>query len=146
MGVLFSKLLDLKEGMVFDLGGRRLKILETPGHTSGGCSLIDEKERILFSGDVCFESILSGRERLADLEKGLQNLKAHEQEYDRNFCGHVAMIDSPWMVSVSESVLDDALHLCASIRDGSAKIEKGGHQEGMSPEIVRYGKTQMSLY
>ena len=36
--------------MIFNLGGRILKVIETPGHTAGSCSLIDVRERILFSG------------------------------------------------------------------------------------------------
>ena len=52
------KCLPLKEGMVFELGGRSIEVIETPGHTSGGCCFLDRKERILFSGDACNGNLL----------------------------------------------------------------------------------------
>ena len=37
----------------FDLGERRVDIIETPGHTQGSISLLDTKNGWLFSGDTC---------------------------------------------------------------------------------------------
>ncbi len=36
----------------FDLGGRILQVIETPGHTPGSICLLDRGNRILFSGDT----------------------------------------------------------------------------------------------
>lgn len=36
----------------FDLGGRILQVIETPGHTPGSICLLDRQNRILFSGDT----------------------------------------------------------------------------------------------
>lgn len=36
----------------FDLGGRILQVIETPGHTPGSICLLDRQGRILFSGDT----------------------------------------------------------------------------------------------
>lgn len=46
------RLLPLSEGDVFDIGGRSLKVLSTPGHTAGSVCLLDEENRILFAGDT----------------------------------------------------------------------------------------------
>ena len=46
----------LEEGHVFDLGDRSLRVLHFPGHTAGSIGLIDEKARILFSGDTVYKS------------------------------------------------------------------------------------------
>lgn len=46
------KLSPLTEGQVFDLGGRKLQVLHTPGHTAGSICLLDAANRILFSGDT----------------------------------------------------------------------------------------------
>lgn len=43
---------QVQEGDTIDLGGRTLRIYDTPGHSPGGISLLDEKEGVLFSGDM----------------------------------------------------------------------------------------------
>lgn len=40
------------EGHVFDLGGRRLRVTHTPGHTPGSISLVDYDAGIAFTGDA----------------------------------------------------------------------------------------------
>jgi glyoxylase-like metal-dependent hydrolase (beta-lactamase superfamily II) len=42
----------LDEGDVLDLGGRTLTVMHTPGHTPDSICLLDEDNRILFSGDT----------------------------------------------------------------------------------------------
>jgi hydroxyacylglutathione hydrolase len=41
----------VQEGYVFELGGRKLKVIETPGHTPGSICLLDKENELLFSGD-----------------------------------------------------------------------------------------------
>jgi hydroxyacylglutathione hydrolase len=40
-----------KGSLSFDLGGRTLDVIETPGHTPGSLCLYDGKEQLLFAGD-----------------------------------------------------------------------------------------------
>lgn len=42
----------LPEDYVFDLGGRKLRVIHTPGHTRGSICLLDDKTNYLFSGDT----------------------------------------------------------------------------------------------
>jgi glyoxylase-like metal-dependent hydrolase (beta-lactamase superfamily II) len=44
----------IAEGDVIDVGGRRLEILETPGHAPDSICLIDRDNRILFTGDTFY--------------------------------------------------------------------------------------------
>lgn len=46
-----SRTLPLADGAVFDLGGRKLRVLHTPGHTAGSVSVYDERTGALFTGD-----------------------------------------------------------------------------------------------
>lgn len=42
----------MQDGEVFQLGGRTLRVLHTPGHTRGSVCLLDSKTGMLFSGDT----------------------------------------------------------------------------------------------
>ena len=46
------ELKPINEGHIFDLGGRRLKVIDAPGHTPGSICLIDEENGILFRRDT----------------------------------------------------------------------------------------------
>ncbi|MBO4505558.1 MAG: MBL fold metallo-hydrolase [Lachnospiraceae bacterium] len=46
-----GRILPVKEGDVIDLGGRTLRVIDIPGHTPGSIALLDEKYRVLVSGD-----------------------------------------------------------------------------------------------
>jgi glyoxylase-like metal-dependent hydrolase (beta-lactamase superfamily II) len=41
----------LEDGMCVDLGGQRLRVVATPGHTVGHMVFVDEGNRLLFAGD-----------------------------------------------------------------------------------------------
>ncbi len=43
---------EVKEGDVIDLGGRKLTVFDTPGHSPCSISLLDDKEGVLISGDL----------------------------------------------------------------------------------------------
>lgn len=45
---------ELADGQVIDVGAVRLEVLHTPGHSPGGCCLLDEADAVLFSGDTLF--------------------------------------------------------------------------------------------
>ncbi|MBI1725472.1 MAG: MBL fold metallo-hydrolase [Candidatus Tectomicrobia bacterium] len=42
----------LQEGGTFDLGGRRFRVFDTPGHSPDSISLLDEREGVLVTGDL----------------------------------------------------------------------------------------------
>ena len=44
-------LLPAKNGYVFNLGDRKLEVIQVPGHTKGSICLLDSKEKFLFTGD-----------------------------------------------------------------------------------------------
>lgn len=45
-------------GLAFDLGGRRLELLHTPGHTPDSIMLLDAAAGILFTGDTVYPAAL----------------------------------------------------------------------------------------
>jgi len=48
----------LEQGQVVDLGGRRLEVWHTPGHSPGSLCFVDESSRLLFTGDTIYEGAI----------------------------------------------------------------------------------------
>ncbi len=45
---------NLEDGQIVECGDIKLKVIHTPGHSPGGVCLLDEKNKMLFSGDTLF--------------------------------------------------------------------------------------------
>lgn len=67
----------VEEGYTFDLGGRIVEVIETPGHTPGSICLLERERKALYTGDtVCdwgillnLDYCLSPKEYLASVKK-----------------------------------------------------------------------------
>ena len=82
---------ELAEGGEIRFGSIRLRVLHTPGHTSGSVCLLSSDDGLLFSGDTLFAGgwgrvdlpggsagqIVESLGRLADLEPGVAVLPGH---------------------------------------------------------------------
>lgn len=87
------KWLPVRDGDVFDLGQRKLRIIGIPGHTFGSIAILDETNRLLFSGDsVQTEHIfMFGKHRQPEaFAQSLAKLEAMMEAYDRIFPSHGA--------------------------------------------------------
>lgn len=75
-----GKMIPVHEGEVIDLGDRPLRIIDIPGHTPGSIALIDEKNRILISGDSVQDGqiFMFGTKR--DMDRYIESLK-HLNEF-----------------------------------------------------------------
>ena len=49
-----SKCKTIKDGHVIDLGGRLIKVIHTPGHSPESIMLLDEDNKMLFTGDTYY--------------------------------------------------------------------------------------------
>lgn len=120
------KLLPLSDGQVFDLGGRKVSLIHTPGHTYGSVVFIDDKSRVLFSGDAANPCLLYAFIAIGDTEyefapiqtgyKGLLRLKARDNEFDYNFNGHIS--DGK---PLPDGILDDCIACMEGIMNGTIK-------------------------
>jgi glyoxylase-like metal-dependent hydrolase (beta-lactamase superfamily II) len=125
------KLIPLEDGLFFDLGGRKVSVIHTPGHTFGSCVFIDDKSRILFSGDAANGNLLLGLGKMDDIDyscapietawKALRRLKTRQSEFDYNFNGHVGLKPAR---PQPESTLDDCIACMEGIMSGAIKKEK----------------------
>jgi len=65
----------VKDGDVFDLGDRKLEVLYTPGHSTDAIMLLDNDNRMLFTGDTFYPDWLFA---FFDDEWGVSNLDVYE--------------------------------------------------------------------
>ncbi len=86
-----TKYVPVREGFVFKLGGRTIKVIETPGHTPGELVLLDVENKLLFTGDndnslvwLFLPTCKPLHEYLASLEK----LQKRMSEFTTLFPGH----------------------------------------------------------
>jgi glyoxylase-like metal-dependent hydrolase (beta-lactamase superfamily II) len=88
---IHTKLVPVHEGHLFNLGGRMIQVIETPGHTPGSICLLDVKNKLLFSGDnnnTLVWLFLNGCSPLHDYLKTLEKLGLRIKEFDTLFPGH----------------------------------------------------------
>lgn len=116
------EVLPLYTGDVFDLGGREVVCIRTPGHSDGGCSFYDAQSGIAFVGDAC------GRQMkvacVSDALTGLMRLKRMAPGLNRIYPGHVDYTDCR---ALPAAVLDDAIGAC---RAALAPDGHHYHQDG----------------
>jgi hydroxyacylglutathione hydrolase len=93
-------LIPVREGHVFNLGKRRIQVIETPGHTSGEICLLDIENKLLFTGDndntlvwLFLPNCRPLHEYLASLEK----LRKRMSEFTTLFPGHGVSMPSDFI-------------------------------------------------
>lgn len=133
------KLLPLEEGKVFDLGGRKVEVIHTPGHTAGEVVLIDDAARILFSGDACNPNLGIRATSINTALKGLLKVKAQEHRFDRNFNGHIGYGASTVNISMPETNLDDDITIFRNILNGTADAQISEGPFGRAATVVYHG-------
>ena len=125
---------DIRQGDTIDLGEKKLRAIEMPGHTSGSIALLDCDEKICFSGDsimehpwLFLEESLPPDTYLRSLRRAVQIMR--DAGVQRIYSGHYAykpltLEDTPVMLAGMEKV-------CA----GEAR---GKHFENMVGSGVEY--------
>ncbi len=78
----------LTDGDVLDLGGRRLRVIHTPGHTPDCICLLDEASGALFAGDT----LTTGPHYAHMPDSNLEAFAASTRRLDREFRAEVSSI------------------------------------------------------
>lgn len=119
-------------GDVVDLGGRRLQILHTPGHTPESISLFDEEAGMLFAGDFLYPgplfAFLPGSS-LADYRTGVTETLGAVRPGVRSLGGHGDLDDTRAQILGRRDLLD-LESVLEEIEDG---IADGG--SGIFPRV-----------
>ncbi len=93
--VRFPETTDIREGDVIELGGKKLEVVEMPGHTPGSIILLDRDEKICYAGDSIIENVWLFLEESLPIEVYLDSLNkvnkimkdaGIEKIYNGHFC------------------------------------------------------------
>ena len=131
------QMLPLKEHQIFDLGGRSLEVLFTPGHTPGSVVFLDRKNKLLFAGDsvvstpiLIFDTYSSTVKEFAEALRELD-----KEDFELIFPGH-------YLRPIGKSILHDIITCAEKIVDGTATPEPidFSHMSSEPAVIYRYGK------
>jgi glyoxylase-like metal-dependent hydrolase (beta-lactamase superfamily II) len=123
-----TKLLPLKDGQIFDLGGRRIQIIEAPGHTAGEICLLDMENKILFTGDNTNALVWLFLPVCKPLHEYLQTLEMLEKrlpEYTTIMPGHNDPLPADFIrdqVSCVKNILSNTIEAKPYTGHGDAKI------------------------
>lgn len=93
-------LLPVVDGHIFDLGDRKLEVIEVPGHTPGSICLLDHKDKVLYTGDNDNTLVWLQPRDAMPLEIYLQSLKKinnRAAEFTTLFPGHGESIDTDFI-------------------------------------------------
>lgn len=131
------QMLPLKEHQIFDLGGRSLEVLFTPGHTPGSVVFLDRKNKLLFAGDsvvstpiLIFDTYSSTVKEFAEALRELD-----KEDFELIFPGH-------YLRPIGKTILHDIITCAEKIVDGTATPEPidFSHMSSEPAVIYRYGK------
>jgi glyoxylase-like metal-dependent hydrolase (beta-lactamase superfamily II) len=112
-------LLPVKAGYIFDLGNRKLEVIEVSGHTRGSIVLLDAGNKLLFTGDnnnTLVWLFLDGCLPLEAYLQTLQKLNQRSAEFDYILPGHGDILD--------KSFINDQIICAQQIISGECKGEK----------------------
>jgi hydroxyacylglutathione hydrolase len=137
--ILETKLVAVKEGYIFNLGERRIEVMEMPGHTPGELCFLDIENKLLFTGDhnntlvwLFLQNCKPLHEYLVSLEK--QSLRINE--YTTLLPGHG--------LPMSSDFIKDQVACVKGILDGT--LERKPYQSFAGNAMVAtYGKASVAF-
>lgn len=134
-----TKFIPLEEGQIFNLGGRFIKVWETPGHTPGEICLLDIGNKLLFTGDNNNSLVWLFLEGCTPLSKYLITLEKQKErleEFDIIFPGHGPQMQSDFIL--------DQISCVKAILDGTCEVKDYKSFAGDS-KICTYGRASVAF-
>lgn len=97
----------LRGGDTINLGGRKLEVIATPGHTAGEIVLLDRQNKLLFAGDHINEMVwlqLPGCLPLETYRESLEKLAEYSTEFVTILPGHHGPLDAAYLAELTDCV------------------------------------------
>jgi glyoxylase-like metal-dependent hydrolase (beta-lactamase superfamily II) len=103
------------------LGGRKVTVFHTPGHTMGPCIYFDDQSRVLFAGDLAERSQGTGEGTASQSPRALLRIQSLRPQFDRLYSAHNAYPGILEVMSQDPQVLDDLIEDDREVLRGTAK-------------------------
>lgn len=127
----------LEDGTEIDLGNYKLRVIHTPGHTSGCICLYEPREELLFTGDTVFSggtlSEIWGSGSMSDYVNSVQRLNSLKVKEIYPGHGRVSSTpdeDLPKAVAYAQTLLNDSKMFFEAFIRTKALQEKRGFLSG----------------
>jgi glyoxylase-like metal-dependent hydrolase (beta-lactamase superfamily II) len=123
-----GKIVHLTDGQVIDLGGRKLEVMFTPGHTAGSVTFFDKANHYGFSGDAFGSTNLLVFTYLSNVVASATKVEKYIKENNIKFLfpGHYSgdNLETPQRVT-------DIKEMCQEVLDGKRQpIKSDGNNGG----------------
>lgn len=131
----------VKDGDIFELGGRQAEVIAIPAHSEGSIALLDKKARLLFSGDeveagqvlqFVRDTPIPAKEFCRLHKNHMEHLKSRQQEFDLICPSHNG-------TPISKEYLDAFIELDRRIIAGTADIMPDTGGNGFPPSLPKDG-------
>ncbi|HZY82485.1 MAG TPA: MBL fold metallo-hydrolase [Cyclobacteriaceae bacterium] len=116
----------ITEGSIIDLGNRKLKVISIPGHTPDAIGLIDEENKLLWTGDTFYKGpiwLFAKETDLPAYRNSIARLAALAPSLDHVLPAHnIPLVDPKLLVDLNKALVD--------IENGTVKytINKDGRR------------------
>ena len=123
----------LTEGQIIDLGGRKLEVVFTPGHTQGSVTFFDKANHYGFSGDAFGSTNLLVFTYLSNVVASAAKVEKYIKDNGINFLfpGHYSgdNLESPQRVT-------DIKNICQEVLDGKRQLTKSDGNNGGNDMMI----------
>ena len=123
----------LTEGQIIDLGGRKLEVVFTPGHTQGSVTFFDKANHYGFSGDAFGSTNLLVFTYLSNVVASAAKVEKYIKDNGINFLfpGHYSgdNLESPQRVT-------DIKNICQEVLDGKRQPTKSDGNNGGNDMMI----------
>ena len=128
-----GKIKLLTEGQIIDLGGRKLEVVFTPGHTQGSVTFFDKANHYGFSGDAFGSTNLLVFTNLTNVVASAAKVEKYIKDNNIKFLfpGHYSgdNLESPQRVT-------DIKNICQEVLDGKRQPTKSDGNNGGNDMMV----------
>ncbi len=135
-----AELQAVKQGDVFDLGGRKLEVVEVPGHTKGSICLLDAANKLVFTGDNDNSLVWLFLKDCTPLDvylQSLEKLQARNAEYEKILPGHGTPLEKDFV--------GDQIACVRSILDGSCPAVEPYKSFAGNASLCRYKRAAVAF-